>query len=75
MRKYHVTVGAKNPTVVHGKRNQPVASSEFKQWMKKHNTGRVTTSGWKLDENNQRSHVTWCFDHLKHALLFKLTFL
>lgn len=75
MKKYHVTVGVKNPTVAHGKWNRPAASPEFKQWMKAHNTGQVTTSGWKLDENKQRVQVTWCFEQLHHALLFKLTFL
>lgn len=74
MKKFHVTVPANNPTVVNGRRNNPVPTPEFKQWMKDHNTGRVTTSGWKSVEKPEPHFVvTWCFEHISHALLFKLT--
>jgi hypothetical protein len=76
MKKYHVTVPANSLTVTRGIRNNPVATPVFKQWMKDHNTGRVTTAGWKLVKTPEPHFVvTWCFEKLDHALLFKLTFL
>jgi hypothetical protein len=78
VKKFHVAVFADNRSLnLKGNKNNPLASEEFRQWMKAQGTGRVTNSGWKLVKHpcgEQRFQVSWVFTNRVHAILFKLAF-